>query len=252
MRNFTVTILLASLMAMSFVGCGNTNTEVNEAVQENSVEQESNTEITTEEDSEDIVKIVDNGMTFNWIDNDRTNVGATVYLKLQNLTDDKVIKNPHYQFVAEKSDGTVVETAEMYCDYIAPGEIGILTAEIEFKYADIEDINGQSKYVSGDIVNADSVEYVPQSSIEVSGVNAEKTDIDTIFRGTITNNSDIVMNDATIVVVGKKDGKISSIVTDYMLGETIGAGASISFEILGTTFMHDDYEEYEVYVTNEL
>lgn len=251
MRKITVLTLAMCLTMFSLIGCGNTESKTEET---ETVQEESTTEETAEAKSEDKVKIVDNGLTLAWVDDDMTNVGVTAYLRLQNLTEDKIAKSIHYQVTAKKGDGTVIETGELYCDFIAPGEVGILTTDLELKYDDMNDENANVEYacVSAELVDADDYKYVPQSSVEISGVNAEKTELDTKFRGSITNNGDTSMQNATVIVVASKDGKVESVVSDYLMGETIEAGASRSFEISGTSYMSDDYDNYEVYVTSEL
>lgn len=97
---------------------------------------------------------------------------------------------------------------------------------------------------------------VPNATAGVSSVDdlkvlkTSKEDVDgrAIFKGTIKNTTDVDKADVIVSIVVKRDGEIVGGTTDFI--DAIPAGDEVEFETRSRSDF-SDYDEYEVYVTQE-
>ncbi len=239
---------------MSMMGVTSTiKMEKKEAGETEAAETTETTEDTQGESSdtqEAEVKLVDNAIILDYVTADKSEYGFNICIYLENMTEDKVLTSVKYQYTLKrKSDETVIDTADLLCSYIAPGDTGIAMGKIVVSKDDMEDLGEEGvTFVSGEAQEADSVEVVPQSSLEVTGISAKMNAICMEFQGQVTNNSSIdIPAGASITLIAKKEGEAKAAVQSYLL-DTITAGNTVSFDLIGTDDMDGDYDDYDVYI----
>lgn len=201
------------------------------------------------DDADYHVEVVDNAIVMDYVTDDKSELGLYVCVYLKNPTEDKVFTGVQYQYtVKRESDGSVIDTTDLFCSYIAPGDTGIAIGQIVLSRDDVEDLGDEDfEFIDGKVQDADAVEIVPQSDFEVTGISAQKSGLWMEFKGQVTNNSTIdVSTGAGIVLIAKKDGEPVAAVEGML--DTLKVGGTVSFNLSGTDDMDGDYDVYIDYL----
>ena len=165
--------------------------------------------------------------------------------KVKNTSESSAYELYTITITAKDADGNVVATEDQVMNKIQPGE--------EQAAGFLMDCNGEVPdsveftIDEGDAVSADDT-AIKSSDIEISGTDEKQGDFgDTVFTGTLKNNSETDAESLLTTVLLYKDGKI--IYGDSTFVDNVKAGNEKGFEI-DEYGVPDDYDSYKIYASD--
>lgn len=227
MKKILLMLTLSMVLVLSLAACGGSSESTSSGAGDESAK----------EDKGEVV-LVDSGYTIKSVDSDVYAYWGAV-IKNENKT--KANELPKIVITAYDDKDEVVATEDQMLGHILPGE--------EQAYGSLLDCNGEKpKRVEISVENGEEInvpeDAVDSSNFEITGDNEKEDEEigDIAWTGKVKNNSKKDVDNVSIVVLLKKDGKIVYGTTSYV--DNLKAGADKPFEV--SEFDVPEHDEYVI------
>lgn len=226
MKKRLITLLLIGTVALSFTGCGSSNSDTTSADSTTTnTENTSNLGSSKKVENQEVT-LTESGYSIN--DDGMGDVYAYFGFTVNNPNTESAAQFPVVTITAKGEDGSIIATYDQTLYYIAPND--------SVSFGSVLDCNGKVPATvefstsSGTFVSGSTPGVISTSSFAVSNTSEIVEDYGgTSYTGEVTNNSDSDLDNISVTVLLKNNGEIVYGDTTYVSGVT--AGSTKPFEL---------------------
>ena len=170
------------------------------------------------------------------------------FFEVENTTSDKVINDLLYTItLTDKNTNQIVASDQMSLATLAPGETGIMHAQINGSTEDIKKTTVGGEFNSMKYVDTSKLTGFKQSELEISDVSVTGNDDKHVFVS-VTNNSNASPTLGEVRIIGKKNGEGVAYAYKPLTQEDMTPGSQHTYDISSYQTFPTDCDDYLVFV----